>query len=83
MKNIIQNNFDFKFVDVFIDGEIGELYDPILRDEVLNPKPYSKYDLAFVLDCPNLKRIGKYSELAEKVPEIINIDHHGTNESTD
>ena len=40
LKNIIKNNYDYKYVDVFMDGDIGELYDPILRDEVLNPKPY-------------------------------------------
>lgn len=80
LKNLIYNNFDFKFVDVFIDGEIGELYDPILRDEVVNPKrPYNKYDLAIVLDCPNLERTGKYAEMAKQIPAIINIDHHETN----
>ena len=79
LKNLIKNNFDFKFVDVFIDGEIGELYAPILRDEVINPKPYGSYDLAFVLDCPNISRIGKFSDLAERIPRIVNIDHHETN----
>ena len=80
LKNMIINNFDDKFVDVFIDGEIGELYNPILRNEVINPKPYNKYDLSVVLDCPNLTRVGKYSEMAASAPEIINIDHHETNE---
>ena len=79
LKNIIKNNFDYKYVDVFIDGEIGELYSPILRDEVINPKPYTSYDMAFVLDCPNLARVGKYQDLVSSVPEIINIDHHETN----
>lgn len=79
LKNIIKNNFDYKYVDVFIDGEIGELYEPILRDEVINPKPYSSYDLAFVLDCPNLSRTGKFQELVATIPKVVNIDHHGTN----
>jgi len=79
LKNIINNNFDFKVVDVFIDGEIGELYEPIMRDEVVNPKPMSSYDIAFVLDCANLQRIGQYAEMVEQIPEIINIDHHDTN----
>ncbi len=56
-KNIIRNNFVFKGIDVFVDGEIGELYDPILRNEVVNPLPYSSYDLAIVLDCPNPSRV--------------------------
>lgn len=79
LKNIIQNNFDFKYVDVFIDGEIGELYDPILRDEVVNPKPYSSYDIAFVLDCPTIQRVGKFGEMLSLIPSIVNIDHHETN----
>jgi len=79
LKNIIRNNFDEKFVDIFVDGEIGELYDPILRNEVVNPKPYASYDLAVVLDCPNLSRTGKYQEIIKNIPYIINIDHHETN----
>jgi len=31
LKNIIKNNYDLKFVDVFVDGEIGELYNLILE----------------------------------------------------
>ncbi len=80
LKNIIKNNFEYKSVDVFFDGEIGSLYDPILRDEVINPKPYNSYDMAFVLDCPNLSRIGCYQEMAQQIPVIINIDHHESNE---
>ena len=80
LKNIIMNNFDYKYPDVFIDGEIGELYSPIVRRENLNPIPYEKYDMAFVLDCPNLSRIGKYQELIKKIPIVVNIDHHETNE---
>jgi len=79
LKNIINNNFDLKSVDVFVDGEIGELYKPILRNEVINPQPLENYDLAFVLDCPNLQRIGKYIEMAQNIPNVINIDHHNTN----
>lgn len=80
LKNIINNNFDYKFVDVFIDGEIGELYNPIIRDQVINPSPCLAYDIAFVLDCPNIERIGKYEQLARSAKELINIDHHETNE---
>ncbi len=77
LKNLILNNYDFKQVDVFMDGNIGELYDPITRNEVVNPSPLEHYDLTFVLDCPNLERTGKYKELASET--IINIDHHETN----
>lgn len=80
LKNLIRNNFDAKIVDVFNDGPIGELYSQILRDEVINPNPQAGYDIAFVLDCPNLDRIGKYKEMAANSKKIINIDHHETNE---
>lgn len=78
LKNIILNNFDFKQVDIFVDGNIGELYDPIIRNEVINPEPLSKYDLFFILDCPNISRTGNYQNMIDG--EIINIDHHETNE---
>lgn len=80
LKEIIRNNFEDKYVDVFTDGEIGTLYSPILRDNVVNPNPFTSYDLAVVLDCPSLSRIGKYQELASSIPHTVNIDHHGTNE---
>lgn len=80
LKNIIRNNFDNKFIDVFMDGEIGDLYSPILKNEVINQIHYSSYDLAIVLDCPSLKRTGKYEELIKKIPYSINMDHHETNE---
>lgn len=79
LKNIIKNNFDYKYVDVFVDGEIGDLYTPILRDEVINPQPYANYDIAFVLDCPNLSRVGTYQDIVKNTKQIINIDHHDTN----
>ncbi|MBR4124079.1 MAG: bifunctional oligoribonuclease/PAP phosphatase NrnA [Clostridia bacterium] len=79
LKNLIKHNFEDKFVDVFNDGPIGELYDQILKDEVINPKQYQNYDLAFVLDCPTLERIGKCKEIINDIPTIINIDHHETN----
>lgn len=80
LKNIILNNFDLKYVDVFADGEIDELYEPILRNEVINPKPYNSYDLVILLDCPNPNRVGKYIEIYNATKKSINIDHHNTNE---
>lgn len=80
LKNILNNNFDFKDIDVFVDGPIGDLYNPILRNEIIKETPDSDYDLAIVLDCPNLNRIGKYEEVAKNISPLINIDHHETNE---
>lgn len=39
----------------------------------------NEYDLAFILDCGDLERIGKISEKITQIPVIVNIDHHITN----
>ncbi len=39
----------------------------------------SDYDLAIVLDCGDLQRIGRLSEDIETIPALLNIDHHVTN----
>ncbi|HNV23822.1 MAG TPA: DHH family phosphoesterase, partial [Candidatus Omnitrophota bacterium] len=38
-----------------------------------------EYDLAIILDCGELKRIGKVKGLLKENKPIINIDHHVTN----
>ena len=38
-----------------------------------------KFDTAVVLDCGDLNRIGKASDIARNIPVVINIDHHVTN----
>ena len=84
IKNLIQDNFPNAFADVFVSTEIDELYDLILRDEVVNPSiRCQNYDVAFVLDCPNLNRTGNLAnEILKTIPKenVINIDHHSTNE---
>ena len=42
----------------------------------INP---TNYDVAVVLDCSDLKRIGDAATKVNKVPVIVNIDHHVTN----
>ncbi len=39
------------------------------------------FEVALVLDCPNLKRIGRVQELVTPDKFIVNIDHHISNES--
>ena len=84
IKNLIQDNYKDCYADVFISGEIDDLYSLILRDEVVNPEyRCAKYDVGIVLDCPNTSRVGESSlEILNSInPEnIINIDHHATNE---
>jgi len=38
-------------------------------------------DVGIVLDCSNVKRIGKTSEIFKDIKTIINIDHHKSNEN--
>jgi phosphoesterase RecJ-like protein len=47
---------------------------------ILNVLPdLSKYDVAFVLDCSELERIGDQASVIGKMERIINIDHHLSN----
>ncbi|MEJ2655667.1 MAG: bifunctional oligoribonuclease/PAP phosphatase NrnA [Desulfobacterales bacterium] len=39
----------------------------------------ARYDLAVILDCSNLDRIGEAVSVVKQIPTIINIDHHITN----
>jgi len=45
------------------------------HDQVLNPR----YDLIIILDCGELRRIGKVANLITDEMKIINIDHHLSN----
>ena len=38
-----------------------------------------EFDTAVILDCGNLQRIGKGTPAASRIPVILNIDHHITN----
>jgi phosphoesterase RecJ-like protein len=49
-----------------------------LKDDCINPK---SIDVWIVLDCSNIKRIGKVYEIFKNVKTIINIDHHKSNEN--
>jgi len=46
----------------------------------LNKKALKDVDCAVVVDCPTLDRTGKVSELLTSGIEIINIDHHVSND---
>jgi len=37
------------------------------------------YDAAFILDCGDLSRIGQASAIVNRIPVVINIDHHISN----
>ncbi|MDX9788344.1 MAG: bifunctional oligoribonuclease/PAP phosphatase NrnA [Desulfobacterales bacterium] len=39
----------------------------------------SQYDTALILDCGDLKRVGKTADVIRMIPVVINVDHHPTN----
>lgn len=44
-----------------------------------DPGEISGYDTAVILDCSDLQRIGETSAAVNRIPALINIDHHVTN----
>ena len=52
---------------------------PSVERIVRHIKKANTYDVAIVLDCGDLSRIGEASETVRRIPCIINIDHHVSN----
>ena len=70
-----------KNVSVFIDGLIPYNY-KVFVDENIIAKDYNneEFDILFVLDCSDSKRLGKFEEALKNSKKTIVIDHHKTNE---
>lgn len=68
-------------VDVFVDnnGEVAELYQPLVKNAQLNPEITDIYDLAISLDSPSPARLGKYAHIFQQAKSTVNIDHHESN----
>lgn len=80
VKRWFETNYADKKVDIYLDGKIAELYNPLIKNTEINTSKTINYDTAIVLDCPNLDRVGVYQDIVKNCPTIINIDHHDTNE---
>jgi bifunctional oligoribonuclease and PAP phosphatase NrnA len=52
---------------------------PAAQNIVHEPGDVEQYDVAFVLDCSELDRIGEQAEKIGKTKKLINIDHHISN----
>ena len=52
---------------------------PSVERIVRHIKKANTYDLALVLDCGNLTRIGEAHSTVSQIPVVINIDHHISN----
>ena len=76
----LKSHFDVNRVDIF--AETTNLSDgllEILEDTKLNPTPADCYDIAIMMDAPNIDRLGIYKELFINAKQTIVIDHHATN----
>ena len=52
---------------------------PRVERIVRHIKKANTYDVALILDCGDLPRIGDACETVEQIPMVINIDHHISN----
>ena len=52
---------------------------PSVERIVRHIKKANTYDLALVLDCGNLPRVGEAHSTVSQIPVVINIDHHISN----
>jgi phosphoesterase RecJ-like protein len=52
---------------------------PSVERIVRHMKKANTYDVALILDCGDLARIGDASDTVSRIPAIINIDHHISN----
>ena len=78
-KRFLNEVFKKRKVDLFAEYDsLPNNYLPLLNGNKLNPTPVN-YDCAFIIDCPNTDRIGKYYNLYKQAKIKGVIDHHATN----
>lgn len=71
-----------KNLTVCIDGAIPFNYRTFAEQGIIAEKyDNEKFDLLFILDCSDEKRLGKFKDVLKNSEKSICIDHHKTNES--
>lgn len=70
IKATLYNESDISAVYRFLP-EINRIQNQISRVHA--------YETAVILDCSNLDRIGRATDIVTQIPMVINIDHHSTN----
>jgi phosphoesterase RecJ-like protein len=70
-----------KTITLFNSSPIPAVYRflPGVERIVKQIKEAKEYDLAVVLDCGDILRVGEDSSVVEQIPILINIDHHVSN----
>ena len=70
-----------KEVKVFSQDEIPERLQFLDFKSIYTTITNEKFDLAFVLDCPDIKRIGNMYSVYKNCKTVVNIDHHLFNQN--
>lgn len=70
-----------KNVTVFSQDEIGKDFEFLKPESIKTEIVSTKFDLGFVLDCSEIKRIGTMEAVLKNCEKVINIDHHLNNEN--
>ncbi|MFH1858112.1 MAG: bifunctional oligoribonuclease/PAP phosphatase NrnA [Candidatus Omnitrophota bacterium] len=65
-----------KRAEVVLDGSIPEAYRFLPDAACIRKTPSVSYDVAFVIDCPVLDRIGRIQRFLDKQKPLCVIDHH-------
>ncbi|MBE5745851.1 MAG: bifunctional oligoribonuclease/PAP phosphatase NrnA [Clostridiales bacterium] len=68
-----------KTVTVFSSDEISDELDFLNYRSIKIHTTNEKFDLAIVLDCPDIKRIGSMIDVYKNCKKTLNIDHHLNN----
>lgn len=68
-----------KIVTVFSNDEITDKLSFLNYKSIKTTKTNDNFDLAIVVDCPEIKRIGNMVEVYKNCKKTINIDHHLNN----
>ncbi|MBW2432879.1 MAG: bifunctional oligoribonuclease/PAP phosphatase NrnA [Deltaproteobacteria bacterium] len=70
-----------KTITLFNSSPIPAVYRflPGVEGIVRQIKEAEEYDLAIVLDCGDIARVGEDSSVVEQIPIVVNIDHHVSN----
>ncbi|MBQ3502276.1 MAG: DHH family phosphoesterase, partial [Clostridia bacterium] len=59
--------------------KLAEEFEVFVQDLNFNPVPLSKYDTCICVDCADIGRLGKYSNIFHNSSNTVCIDHHATN----
>lgn len=72
-----------KSVGLFCPSRFSRVYHFLRGHELINTSltfDHKVYDAGIVLDCSALNRIGRLQDYFSKLPVLLNIDHHDTND---